>query len=183
MQLGLKVDAAFMVYLLIYDNESATLDVIRKSMLTNDIAEADDLRDNTFIGLSDAIKSANRHFRPDVQQAASRLLVIIENHSNLIRKSYDEETAAINSLINDLTTVGAADVTAIGLAEWVTELQANNNAFDDLKKGRYTEEAGKTQLRMKEVRMQLDEAYQAIGTLINTLIIVNGETPYTHFVN
>ncbi|MFZ4548865.1 MAG: DUF6261 family protein, partial [Bacteroidales bacterium] len=153
------------------------------SMLTDDIAEADDLRDNTFIGLCDAIKSAGRHFRPEVQQAASRLQVIIGNHSNLIRKSYDEETAAINSLINDFNTVGAADVAIIGLTDWVNELQANNNAFDDLKKGRYTEEAGKTQLQMKEVRLQLDEAYHAIVNRINALIVVNGETAYSNFVN
>ena len=179
----LKVDAAFAAYLPIFSNESEALDVIRKSALTDDIAEADDLRDNTFIGLCDAIKSASRHFRPEVQQAASRLQVIVGNHSNLIRKSYDEETAAINSLINDFNTTGAADVTAIGLAEWITELQANNNTFDDLKKGRYTEEAGKTQLLMKEVRVQLDIAYTAIINRINALIIVNGETAYSNFVN
>jgi len=179
----LKVDAAFAAYLPIFSNESEALDVIRKSMLTDDIAEADDLRDSTYIGLGDAIKSAGRHFRPEVQQAASRLQVIIGNHSNLIRKSYDEETAAINSLINDFNTVGAADVAIIGLTDWVNELQANNNAFDDLKKGRYTEEAGKTQLHMKEVRLQLDEAYHAVINRINALIIVNGETAYSNFVN
>ena len=179
----LKVDAAFAAYLPIFSNESDALDVIRKSMLTNDIAEADDLRDSTYIGLSDAIKSAGRHFRPEVQQAASRLQVIIGNHSNLIRKSYDEETAAINSLINDFNTIGAADLAIIGIADWVNELQANNNAFDDLKKGRYTEEAGKTQLQMKEVRLQLDEAYHAIVNRINALILVNGETAYINFVN
>jgi hypothetical protein len=36
---------------------------------------------------------------------------------------------------------------------------------------------------MKEVRIDVDEAYRTLVNKINALIIVNGEAPYVEFVN
>ncbi|MCX6239142.1 MAG: DUF6261 family protein [Bacteroidia bacterium] len=48
---------------------------------------------------------------------------------------------------------------------------------------RYSEEAAKTQLRMRQVRLEADAAYKQITGRINALIIVNGETVYKTFVD
>ncbi|MCG6191387.1 DUF6261 family protein [Maribellus maritimus] len=65
---------------------------------------------------------------------------------------------------------------------WVTELKNANNNFETLVKERYSEEAGKTHLSMKEVREQIDAAYHTITERIGALIIVNGEETYSGFV-
>jgi hypothetical protein len=132
--------------------------------------------------MDDAVKSATNHFNPAVRQAASRIRLVLDHYGNVAIKAYAEETAAINSLITDLTVDNAADVATLGIADWITELQANNNAFDSLMKTRYTEAAGKTQLRMKQVRVKVDEAYGVIAKRINALIIVNGARAYSGFV-
>jgi len=87
------------------------------------------------------------------------------------------------NLITDLNNDHAADVATLGIDGWITELKANNDAFDAQMKSRYTEEAGKTQLRMKQVRVEVDKAYKTIVNRINALIIVNGARAYTAFVN
>lgn len=179
----LKIEEGFAAYLPIYNDELEALDIIRKSAITDDIAQADTLRDSIFRGMCDAVKSALRHFSPDVQKSASCLNVVLDHYGNVTKKPYDEETAAINSMLIDLNTKNPADIAATGLAGWLAELQAKNDAFDTLKKNRYTDEASKTSLRMKQVRIQADAAYHAITSRINALIIVNGETAYIGFVN
>ncbi len=180
---ALGIEVAYAVYLALYADESTALDMIRKSAITGKITEADLLRDITFRGLSDAVKAAGNHFNSSVKEAAARLQVALGHYGNLTLKPYDEETAAIAALITDLRTTYAPDAAITGITDWINELQANNTAFNTLKKERYTEKAGKTQLRMKEVRTEIDVAYRTIAERINALIIVNGEATYTEFVN
>ena len=173
----------YMVYSSLFSSEGLALDIIIKSAITDELAIADMKRDATFSGLASAVKSGTKHFSAEVKQAAARVQVVFDTYGNVAKKGYDEETAAINSLITDLNSTYAADVPLLGIAGWITELKANNDAFDTLKKSRYIEEACKTQLRMKQVRTEVDAAYKAIVERINALIIVNGDRLYASFVN
>lgn len=179
---ALNIEAAFAAYQPLYNDETEALNIIRRSAITDDIAAADAMRDRTFRGLRDTVKSAANHFLVEKQEAASRIQIVLDHYGDLARKNYDEETAAISSFIADLAE-RSADVNLLGLSEWVTELQANNEAFDALKKTRYTEEAGKTQLRMKQVRRLVDDAYKTISTRIDALVIVNGAEAYEAYIN
>jgi hypothetical protein len=179
----LNIAVAFAPYLAKYNDEQKALDIIRKSAFTEEITQADILRDTTFRGFSDAVLSATRHFNADVRQAASRLQVVFDHYGNLTTKPYDEETAAIGSMVTDLTTTNAADLATTQLTGWATALKANNDAFAELKKSRYTEKSELPMLRMKETRVSTDAAYRTLTERINALIVVNGETGYTAFVN
>jgi len=55
--------------------------------------------------------------------------------------------------------------------------------FDDLKNNRYSTEAAKTILRMKQERVKTDAIYRQITERINALIVVEGEAAYAGFVN
>jgi len=109
--------------------------------------------------------------------------IVVENYGNINRKSYDEQTAAINSMVKDLQTGYAEDIATLGLEKWVTELAAANEAFEELMQKRYEAEAGKPQYTMKTAREEVDEAYRVIIERIDALIIVNGEEQYAGFVN
>jgi len=99
------------------------------------------------------------------------------------QKPYDEETVAITSLITDLRTTYSSDASTIGINDWINELDCNNVAFDALKNERYTQDADRTQLKMKETRTAVDLRYHEIVERINALFIVNGATAYAGFVN
>lgn len=180
---SLKIEALFTSFLPLYANELESLNIIRKSSISDDLVDADDERDSVFRGLCDAVKSAINHFNADVRAAAKRLQVVLDTYGNLAIKPYDAETGGLNSLINDLTTTYAVDVATVGLTGWVTELAAKNKAFDDLKNNRYSDEASKTILRMKQERLKTDALYRQLVERINALIVVEGEGTYAGFVN
>jgi hypothetical protein len=180
---ALGVEALWARYAAAYADEREALDVVRKSAATEELVDADGARDETFRGLSDVVRASTRHYDESARAAAHRLAVVLDGYGNVGRKPYDEQTAAVAALLDYLRGKGAADVATLGLAGWVAELAAQNEAFDALKKGRYTEAAGRTQLKMKDVREEIDEAYRAIARRIDALAVVNGETPYAGFVN
>jgi len=177
----LKIELLFNLFLAAYANEMAALDVVRKNAISDDLVEADDERDSIFRGMSDAVKSALNHFNADIRAAAKRLQIVLNTYGNLTIKPYDAETGSLNSLINDFTTTYSADVATVGLTEWVTELAAKNKAFDDLKNNRYTDEASKTILRMKQERVKTEELYRQIVERINAMIVLEPSPAITEF--
>jgi hypothetical protein len=179
----LGIETQYPGYALSFANETEAIAFIRKNSNSDEIVVADDKRDFTFRGVDNTVKACGNHFDLLTRQAAARIEVVFDHYGNLTVKPYDEETAAINNLISELNDNHAADVTTLGIGGWLNELKANNEAFDALMKGRYSKEAVKTQLRMKQVRLEVDAAYKQITNRINALIIVNGETAYKGFVD
>ena len=179
----LDISAVWAVYLPLYADESEALDVIRKSAVTGELAEADHARDSLFRGLCNTVKGAAGHFNPAIKEAAARIQIALDHYGNINVKPYDEQTAAINNLIDEFNTTYTADVAMLGIGDWVSELQTTNNNFEALMQERYSEDAGKTQLKMKEVRAEIDDAYRAITERIDALVIVNGPENYSGFVN
>lgn len=180
---NLKIEALFAVYQPQLASELESLDVVRKSSISEDLIVADADRDNGFRGMCDAVKSGLNHYDANVQAAAKRLQILLDTYGNLAAKNYDAETGGIISLLNDLNSGYLADATTLGLAGWINELRTKNKAYDDLKNNRYSAEASKTILRMKEERVKTDNIYRQIIERINALIIVEGETAYAGFVN
>ncbi len=154
-----------------------------KSEKSDILVDDDAKRDYTFRGMSDAVLSATRHFKPTVRAAANKLQTEVFNpFGNIARLNYDEETTAIDSLCADLQSTYATECDLIGLNEWIEELLINNNDFKKTSSQRVDESSVKTQLKMKQVRAKVDEAYKAIGKRISALIELNGETDYKTFV-
>ena len=165
-----------------YSNEGEALNFIRKSAITAQIAQADELRDSLFRGFVMLIEAYCHHFTPAIEEAALRLKVVTDTYGNIAIKTYDAETAAINSLIAEFNATHTADVAAVNLAPWLGELQNRNNAFASLMAGRYTETAGKTPLRMADARKQAEQAYRKIVGRIDALVEINGLEGYTTLV-
>lgn len=180
---ALGIETQYPDYDLLYANENEALAFVKKNDITNDLYESDSKRDDTYRGLAATIKAGGYHFNQATKQAAAHVLPLFDQYGNIAAKSFAEETAAINNLISKLNMDYAADVTALGIESWLSELQVNNTAFDTLFKSRNSKEAEKTQLRMKQVRLEVDAAYRQITNRINAAIIMNGETAYKVFVD
>lgn len=179
---ALNIEAAFVTYETLYPQEQEALQVIRRSATTEQLASTDAERDDIFRGFADAAKSMLNHFNPDKRQAAMRVKVVLDQYGNVARKPYDEETAAITKLVQEARGRLAGDISSLGLTDWLAELDSKNKAFDALMKSRYTEDAAKTELRMKEVRVEIDAVYRAMADRMDALMLINGVTPYEPFV-
>jgi len=178
--LGIVEDYA--AYQPLLQDEGVALVAITKSATTEEIDGADKNRDFTFRGTADKVINSLNHFDPQMREAARRVKIIFDTYGNLAPKPDDEESGLISSLIDDLRTKVPADIATIQLIDWIAELERLNNAFITLEATRNSEEANRTELRMKHVRVDVDAAYNKIIKRINALIIVTGEGPYAAFV-
>ncbi len=175
---ALDIDALFATFLALYADADEALEIIRKSPITEQLADADSRRDGIFRGFADAVKSALNHFNPAKREAAKRLHVTFDHYGNIARKPYDEETASIYNFIQDMNGANAAEIDILGLNDWVVQLEVDNKAFAALMKNRDAEGAGKTELRMKDVRTEADRCYRDILDRFDALVIVNGKDKY-----
>jgi hypothetical protein len=178
----LDIAALFILFLTLYGDADTALEVIRKSMETALMDKADQKRDHTFRGFIDAVKSALNHFDPEKQKAANELVILLEHFGNLAEKAPNEETASIYNFLQELRGAYAPKVATLGLADWITELDANNQAYEELVKKRNVEVTSRTNLRMVEVRKKTQDVYRSIIERIEALIVVNGESQYADFV-
>lgn len=178
----LDILEAYNVYVPFFNQEQSALQLIRKSGTTDMISNADLDRDNLFRGFVDAVKSALNHFNPEKQAAAGRIQILLDQYGNVARKPYNKETADLTKLVSEMNTTYKADVTLLGLTDWIQEIDNKNKAFDALMKTRYTEGAAQTELRMIHVRTDVDAAYKAILNRLDALMLLNGAAKYEAFV-
>lgn len=179
---ALGIVEAYAEYLPHYEDEGIALVAITKSAATDELEIADKNRDFTFRGFSDKVTNSLNHFNLAVREAAKRVKVILDGYGNLAPKPNDEESALITGLLADLRAKLPADLATLEIVDWMAELERLNKVFIALEAGRNSEEANRSELRMKQVRAQVDASYRKITKRINALIEVNGEADYTEFV-
>jgi hypothetical protein len=141
----------------------------RKSALTEDIREADKKRDITFRGMASLIRAALNHYDAVKLAAAKRLQVVMDVYGNVSKRSMDEETSALGNLITELLEKHAADVKAMALKEWITELARLNGVLAELVHRRDTESADRNGPALKTVRLEADEKYRILMQCIESL--------------
>jgi hypothetical protein len=180
---SLLIAAEYATYASLIKDEEDALNFVRKNSYSTSVAQADIVRDNTIAGMDDAISSGLKHFNAEIREAAKRLKILRDSSGDIARKAYSKESGDVIKLLADLRGPHATDVTAARIGEWVDELEVDQTNFIATQNHRYDEAGEKTRLRMKEVRIDVDEAYRTLVNKINALIIVNGETPYVDFVN
>ncbi len=179
----LNVTEDYAAYLPVLSTEKEVLNILVTSAFTNEKEDADRYRDSIARGITNLVKSATKHFNPEVRKAASRIQIVLDEYGNIMKRSYVEETAAVSSLTSRLESDYADDVALVGLAPWITELKAANQGFQDVEKQQNDEEIAKGIWRMKEIRVEVDAAYRKLVDRINASIIINGEELYVDFVN
>lgn len=177
----LRIEQQFNTFRMYYEHESECLKLIIKSALTEEINNADHRRDVALRGLVDSVTFALNHFSPTIVVAGKRLRALLNAYESSARRSFDEETAAINNLIQNLRGKYAADMTVVGITPWVNELEEHNRTFSILMDARYLETVGTTALRMRNIREEVDKAYHAIAERVNALILVENNSYYEQF--
>jgi len=178
----LGIVEAYATYQPLLQDEAIAFMAISKSATTGQIVDADSVRDKTLRGTIDLARTALNHFDGKVHSDAKIVNVIIDQYGNLAPKPYDEETGLITNLIKDLRVKAPAEIVTVGIVPWLIALEAQNETFNTLEKSRNSEEANRTELRMKNVRLEVDAAYRKMVERINALMVVNGEAPYSDFV-
>ena len=169
-------------YLPLYREEDEAILKIPKNTFTEARLEADQRRDSTFRGMVDMNKAALNHFEPNVVEAAKRLKILFDTYGNIGRLPLQEETSAIYNLLQELGEKFSMDASTTGISPWVEKLQEDNDAYERLVEKGYSEEAAKTELKVKEVRTKVDVVFRQIIDRLEALMLIEGEDVYIGFV-
>jgi len=137
----------------------------RGNVLTQDIITEDEKRDRLIIGFSQAVNAYTNHYITEKVEAAEILAAHINKYGNTIAHlNYVAETATLFDLIDGIennTDITAA-VTILGLDDWITEMKASNTEFNRLYELRAEQEAGKTKLNLRELRIESVNCYREL---------------------
>jgi hypothetical protein len=161
--------------------EKSVLDLVQKNSFTARVNAADEARDKPIRGFFKVVKGMLHHFNPALAQAAYKINLINEKFSDVTYLTNEKQTSAEESYIAALK--GAmADITTLGLTDWLTEIEATETAFLELVKSRNNEDDVKPVINMKAARVETDDSYNAIVDRINAFITIEGDANYVAFV-
>ena len=163
------------------DIEKTVLDLVRKNSYKMRFDAAEVARDKPILGFFKIVKGMLNHFNPVVEQAAANIHLINQNFKDICNLSDEKQTIALERYLTTLK--GAeADITTLGLNDWVTEIEAKQNAFLEVVKNRNTEDDQRPDTNMKATRIETDKSYFSIVDRINALITIEGDARYAAFV-
>ena len=163
--------------------EDEALKISQKSLLTDDIAKADNDRDALYAGYKKAVEGFLAMPVADMAQAAKVLSQHIKDYKINTAGQLDKETGLLVNFITDLEGKFSAQVITLGLRPFVTNLKEANERVRTLTLQRTNEKMGITVGALKTARTASDDAYRALVKMVNALALVFGEKDYTSFID
>ena len=163
--------------------EDEALKISQKSLLTDDIAKADNDRDALYAGYKKAVEAFLAMPIADMAQAAKVLAQHIKDYKINTAGQLDKETGLLVNFITDLEDKYSAQVAKLGLTAFVTNLKEANERVRMLTLQRTNEKMGVTVGALKAARTSSDDAYRALVKMVNALALVFGEKDYTAFID
>ena len=163
--------------------EDEALKISQKSLLTDEIAKADNDRDALYAGYKKAVEAFLAMPIADMAQAAKVLAQHIKDYKINTADQLDKETGLLVNFITDLEDKYAAQVAKLGLTAFVTNMKEANERVRTLTLQRTNEKMGVTVGALKAARTASDTAYRALVKMVNALALVLGEKDYTAFID
>ena len=163
-------------------DEDDALALSRKSLLSDELKEADKKRDDLYRTFRN-LASDYRTFPVEAQAtAAKRLHQLVKDYSIDPRMQLDAETGLLLNLVGDLETKAAADVTTLGFTPLVTALKAANEKVRSITGTRADDRALKIMAQLKTARQASDKACHALLAKVDALALVEGKADYAAFI-
>ena len=163
--------------------EDEALKISQKSLLTDDIAKADNDRDALYAGYKKAVEAFLAMPIADMAQAAKVLAQHIKDYKINTADQLDKETGLLVNFITDLENKYSAQVAKLGLTAFVTNMKEANERVRTLTLQRTNEKMGVSVGALKAARTASDNAYRALVKMVNALALVFGEKDYAPFID
>ena len=165
------------------EGEDVSYKIVVKSAYTLELSKRDAIADSALGGFSTNFRAFLTHYDPIFQAAAYRIKVDYDAFGDIRKKSYVAQATDTINLLQVLNGKLADDIALLNLDGWVTRIEETHNSFMEVYNERHDEKAEKDALaRLRDCRIETDEAYRAIIDRVNAGIIFNGEDKYKQFV-
>ena len=160
---------------------------ITRSPLTEQIAEADQVRDNTYIGLRTMVEALGRVGTAAQKEAAPRVLQAARDYQVSVTENYELESTHISQLIQQLEVQPLSDdCTTLAITPLVGQLKTENQQVQTLIARRNEQQAGIDAQAMQRARVAADLVYVETVMVINAFAVVEqqqGVSPYDHAID
>ena len=160
---------------------------ITRSPLTEQIAEADQVRDNTYIGLRTMVEALGRVGTAAQKEAAPRVLQAMRDYQVSTSENYELESTHIAQLIQQLELQPLSDdCTTLSITALVGQLKTENQQVQTLIAQRNEQQAGIDAQAMQRARVAADLVYVETVMVINAFAVVEqqqGVSPYDHAID
>lgn len=160
---------------------------ITRSPLSDQIAEADQVRDNTFVGLRTMVEALGRVGTAAQKEAAPRVLQAMRDYQVNISEGYELESTHIAQLIQQLEVQPLADdCTTLAVTALVSQLKTENQQVQTLIAQRNEQQAGIDAQAMQRARVAADLVYVETVMVVNAFAVVEqqqGVSPYDHAID
>jgi len=167
--------------------EDVAYRTITRSPLSDQIAEADQVRDNTFVGLRTMVEALGRVGTAAQKEAAPRVLQAMRDYQVNISEGYELESTHIAQLIQQLEVSPLADdCTTLAVTALVGQLKTENQQVQTLIAQRNEQQAGIDAQAMQRARQAADLVYVETVMVINAFAVVEqqqGVSPYDHAID
>lgn len=170
-----KIESLRADYAALFQKENTAFIQNKAYEATKEIEAKDRERDELFLYVKQTIDSNLYCPVADKKAAAQRLQFVLKPYRSANTRPFAENTAQVSNFVEDMQLEeNTAYVTALGLAEVITQLKAANDAFNAVYMGRSGEKLTRaSNENMKSIRPKVDEAYRTMASAINALYQVN----------
>jgi len=160
---------------------------ITRSPLSEQIAEADQVRDNTFVGMRTMVEALGRVGTQAQKEAAPRVLQAMRDYQVNISEGYELESTHIAQLIQQLEVSPLSDdCTTLAVTALVGQLKTENQQVQTLIAQRNEQQAGIDAQAMQRARVAADLVYVETVMVVNAFAVVEqqqGASPYDHAID
>lgn len=148
------------------------LERIRSSEETKKLAELDHARDTDMRALRLSIRPYKYAKTDDKKKAFETLKRLIDPYKDVSKKTYEEETSNLTTLITQLKAEPYVNaVKTLQIKEFVSELEKSNKAFDELFSHRSFQTLQKEAYHIRPLRKELSDDYR---NMVNYIVTLSG---------
>lgn len=173
----LKIKPLYDLFLPLFDKADKHLLVLRKSVFTQQMKEADKDRKVSFQSLVNTTHSmlALNQSEPAKKAAAIRMNNLLTQYKQRgVKGGYDEETSGVYNLLQDLDGQYRADVTLLNMTDWVEALRQAETRFTAARAQRMKENTEKPLEPLADIRLQVDGLYDNMMNIIDAQLVIDG---------
>ena len=168
---ALNLDNVYPGFESAYTSLDNVLRVDAGSVKTEQLVDADADRDNTWSALNLRVKATLLSPVAKEVEAAKLIKRVFDLYGNVRQESYNQETALITNLVDDLEKEeNAPHCTTMGITKWVSALKTQNIDFQTLLNERNKEYANKQSGDVKAARAIIDPIYFEIVKRLNAMV-------------
>ena len=163
--------------------EDKYLVLSQKSLLTDEIANADKERDTLFNGYRTAVKGFLNMPVVALAKNAHELWQHLADYAIDPQMQLERETGLITNLCTDLVGKYATQVQALGLKPYVDTLKTANERVETLLVQRTTDNSTKVVGALRTAREASDKAFRNLSKVVNALAILGNPADYAAFID